>query len=240
MLPWNRPTCHTNGWLMREKAGNPIGPPLIQHLIPNATTLGPKFQHRVTPRSVKAQGQSGSYITASSLEMLSSRYSLTVYSLRMSARSIPSGSSSSRQQSSRSLAGGLGLPSSSTGIGIIIIGIIALMLQFGVFSSVTYRLGVLRTFRVAGLVFPVVYLFAPLLTILPMRSPPPLPADGVWLWICMIGLLFLQVTGRTFALPLMQVLTNNCSPHPSVLGSLHGVASSVSSGANSIGPVISS
>ena len=145
-----------------------------------------------------------------------------------------------RQQSSWSLAGGLGLPSSSTGIGISIIGIIGLTLQFGVFSPITYRLGVLRTFRVAGLVFPVVYLLAPLLTILPMRSPLPLPADGIWLWICMIGLLFLQVTGRTFALPLMQVLTNNCSPHPSVLGSLHGVASSVSSGANSIGPIISS
>ena len=145
-----------------------------------------------------------------------------------------------RQQSSWSLAGGLGLTPSSTGIGISIIGIIGLTLQFGVFSSITYRYGVLPTFCVAALVFPVVYLFAPLLTILPTRSLPSFPADGVWSWICMIGLLFLQVTGRTFALPLMQVLTNNCSPHPSVLGSLHGVASSVSSGANSIGPIISS
>lgn len=142
--------------------------------------------------------------------------------------------------SSPGLAGGLGLPSTSTGIGISIIGILGLTLQFGVFSSLTHRLGILPTFRAAGLVFPVVYMLAPLLTLLPMRSPPGFPAGGAWLWIGMIGILFLQVAARTFALPLMQVLTNNCSPHPSVLGSLHGVASSVSSGAFSIGPIISS
>ena len=145
-----------------------------------------------------------------------------------------------RPQSSLGLAGGLGLPSASTGIGLSIIGILGLTLQFGVFSTLTHRLGILPTFRTAGLLFPVVYLLAPLLTILPMRSPPPSPAGGVWLWLGMIGILFLQVAARTFALPLMQVLTNNCSPHPSVLGSLHGIASSVSSGANSIGPIISS
>ncbi|KAL8726530.1 MAG: hypothetical protein Q9166_006662 [cf. Caloplaca sp. 2 TL-2023] len=138
------------------------------------------------------------------------------------------------------LAGGLGLPSSSTGIGISIIGTFGLMLQFGVFPSVTHRLGVLQAFRTAGLIFPIVYILAPLLVLLPMRSPPPGPADGPWIWIGMTGLLFLQVVGRTFALPLMQVLTNNCSPHPSVLGSLHGIASSVSSGAFSVGPIISS
>lgn len=146
-------------------------------------------------------------------------------------------------QSSPGLAGGLGLPSASTGIGISIIGILGLTLQFGIFSSLTHRLGILPTFRAAGLVFPVVYVLAPLLALLPMnRSPPGFPAGGggAWLWIGMVGVLFLQVAARTFALPLMQVLTNNCSPHPSVLGSLHGVASSVSSGAFSIGPIISS
>lgn len=55
----------------------------------------------------------------------------------------------------------------------------------------------------------------------------------------MASLFFLQVTGRTFALPLMQVLTNNSSPHPIVLGSLHGIASNVSSGANSLDPIVS-
>ncbi|KAI4131410.1 MAG: hypothetical protein LQ338_001237 [Usnochroma carphineum] len=128
------------------------------------------------------------------------------------------------QVDSAVFAGGLGLSSSSTGLGISIIGYFGLTLQFGVFSSITHRLGVLPTLRAAGLIFPVVYIIAPSLVLLPMRSAPPHPADGAWIWIGMTGLLFLQVIGRTFALPLIQVLTNNCSPHPSVLGSLHGIA----------------
>lgn len=139
---------------------------------------------------------------------------------------------------SSGLAGGLGLSSASIGIGISMIGILGLTLQFGVFSSLTHKLGILPTFRAAGLVFPLVYVLAPLLTLLPIvRSG----GGTSWLlWTGMLGILFLQVAARTFALPLMQVLTNNCSPHPSVLGSLHGVASSVSSGAFSIGPMVSS
>lgn len=115
------------------------------------------------------------------------------------------------------------------------IGLLGLTLQFGVFSPLTHRLGILPTFRTAGLAFPIVYLLAPLLTIFPAGG-----GGGAWLWGGMTGVLSLQVAARTFALPLMQVLTNNCSPHPSVLGSLHGVAASVSSGAFSIGPIVSS
>lgn len=140
-----------------------------------------------------------------------------------------------RPQSSSGLAGGLGLPPASIGIGISMIGLLGLTLQFGVFSPLTHRLGILPTFRTAGLAFPIVYLLAPLLTIFPAGG-----GGGAWLWGGMTGVLSLQVAARTFALPLMQVLTNNCSPHPSVLGSLHGVAASVSSGAFSIGPIVSS
>ena len=32
------------------------------------------------------------------------------------------------------------------------------------------------------------------------------------------------------------ILINNCSPHPSVLGTVHGVAQSVGSGARTMGP----
>ncbi|CRK23486.1 hypothetical protein BN1708_018029, partial [Verticillium longisporum] len=46
------------------------------------------------------------------------------------------------------------------------------------------------------------------------------------------------VTGRTFALPGQTILVNNCAPHPSVLGTVHGLAQSVSSAARTIGPVL--
>lgn len=44
--------------------------------------------------------------------------------------------------------------------------------------------------------------------------------------------------GRTFALPANTILVNNCSPHPSVLGTVHGVAHSVSSFVRTVGPVL--
>ena len=55
-------------------------------------------------------------------------------------------------------------------------------------------------------------------------------------YIC--GVLFVQVTGRTFALPSQTILVNNCSPHPSVLGTVHGLGQSVSSAARTIGPMV--
>lgn len=50
--------------------------------------------------------------------------------------------------------------------------------------------------------------------------------------------LFVQVLARTFALPATTILINNCCPHPSVLGTIHGIGQSVSSGMRTIGPVL--
>jgi len=43
---------------------------------------------------------------------------------------------------------------------------------------------------------------------------------------------------RTFALPATIILLNNCSPHPSVLGTVHGIGQSVSSAFRTVGPVV--
>lgn len=51
-------------------------------------------------------------------------------------------------------------------------------------------------------------------------------------------MLFLQVAGRTFALPATTILVNNASPHPSVLGTMHGVAQSLSSAGRTVGPML--
>ncbi len=51
-------------------------------------------------------------------------------------------------------------------------------------------------------------------------------------------MLFIQVTGRTFALPATTILVNNASPHPSVLGTMHGIAQSMSSAARTLGPAL--
>lgn len=50
--------------------------------------------------------------------------------------------------------------------------------------------------------------------------------------------LFIQVLARTFAIPALNILLNNCSPHPSVLGTIHGIGQSVNAGSRSVGPVL--
>ena len=134
--------------------------------------------------------------------------------------------------------GGMGLPPSTIGFALSIIGAIGLCMQFGVYSRVTHRLGILSTYRYALLMFPVAYIMMPYLVMLPTRSTAPHPADGPGVWIGISFLLFIVVVGRTFSLPITQILVNNCSPHPSVLSSVHGLGQSVSAGARTLGPVI--
>jgi len=138
-----------------------------------------------------------------------------------------------------SFSGGLGLPPSTVGFAIGIIGVIGLSLQFGVYSRIIARLGVVNTFRLfTAITFPVVYLAAPYLAVVPTTSAPPAPANGPIVWIAIASLLFVQVLGRTFVLPITQILVNNCTPHPSALASVHGLASSITSGARTLGPVV--
>lgn len=138
-----------------------------------------------------------------------------------------------------SFTGGLGLPPPTIGFAIGIIGIIGLLFQFGVYSWITFRIGIVMAHRLALLLtFPIVYTFVPYLVVMPTKSPTPQPADGVWMWATIFALLTIQTFGRTFVLPITQILVNNCTPHPSVLGAVHGIGQSVSSGSRTLGPLI--
>ncbi|KAB8346287.1 hypothetical protein FH972_023331 [Carpinus fangiana] len=134
--------------------------------------------------------------------------------------------------------GGLGLPPPTIGMAIAIIGVFGLCMQFGVYSRVTHKLGVLPTFRLSNMFFPIAYTLAPLLVMLPTRSAAPHAADGPWMWVGICCLLAIQVTGRTFSLPITQILINNCTPHPSVLGTMHGIGTSVSAATRTFGPIL--
>lgn len=134
--------------------------------------------------------------------------------------------------------GGLGLSPAIIGTAIGIIGAMGLMMQFGVYSWITFRLGVIYAYRYALALFPLAYALAPFLALVPTRSESPHAADGPWIWIGICGLLLLIVTGRTFALPSSLILINNCTPHPSVLSTIHGIAQSVSAGCRTLGPLV--
>jgi MFS family permease len=135
--------------------------------------------------------------------------------------------------------GGLGMPPQSVGLATSILGIIGMLLQFTIYPSVNSFLGTIKSYQYFLCLFPLAYMFAPYVSLAPSSSPPPSQATGHWVWVSIIIVLFLQVTARTFTLPTSIILLNNCSPHPSVLGTVHGIGQSVSSAFRTIGPIFS-
>lgn len=126
-------------------------------------------------------------------------------------------------------AGGLGMPASTVGNATSILGVLGMLLQVVMYPPVHSRLGTLRSFRYFLVIFPVAYLLAPFLATLP---------QGSVLWVAIVMILFLHTSARTMTLPASIILLNNCSPHPSVLGTIHGLGQSVSAGFRTVGPIV--
>ncbi|KKA29370.1 hypothetical protein TD95_005336 [Thielaviopsis punctulata] len=134
--------------------------------------------------------------------------------------------------------GGLGLTPKDVGFAMGVIGMLGLPLQLLVYAPLSDRVGPLRALRGAVLCFPLAYLLIPYLAVIPSTSSAPHAKTGVAVWMGIVGVLVVQVLGRTFGLPSQTVLVNSCSPHPSVLGTIHGLGQSVSSGARTVGPML--
>lgn len=137
---------------------------------------------------------------------------------------------------SRIFTGGLGLQPREVGAAMAILGVIGFGLQLGLYPCLSAPLGTVRSWRFFLLSFPITYFLVPYLSLVPSSSPPPSPKDGIAVWVAMARVLALQVAGRTFVLPAQTILVNNCTPHPGVLGTVHGIGQSVSSFARTLGP----
>lgn len=126
--------------------------------------------------------------------------------------------------------GGFGLSTEQVGLATAIIGAIGLPLQILIYPSLNTRLGTLTAYK-SFLPFSIAaYVLLPFLVLLP---------DSNWLvWPSLTAIFALQVLSRTFALPSTVILVNNSSPSPRALGTIHGFAQSVSSGARTAGPVV--
>lgn len=146
--------------------------------------------------------------------------------------------STPRSENGAASAHGLGMPASRVGVATSFLGVLGMLLQLTLYPPISARLGTLRSFRWFLVGFPLAYFAAPLLAVLPSATLPPLPAGGFLVWAGIIIVLLLQVTARTFTLPASIILLNNCSPHPSVLGTVHGLGQSVSAGFRTVGPVV--
>lgn len=127
-------------------------------------------------------------------------------------------------------SGGLGLPPSRVGLATAIIGFIGLPLQIFLYPRVQSKLGTLTSFRVFLPFSPMAYILMPFLVTVP-RIP------GL-VWPTLTVVVGMQVLSRTFVLPAAIILVNNCVTDASILGTIHGVAQSISSAARTLGPFL--
>jgi hypothetical protein len=134
--------------------------------------------------------------------------------------------------------GGLALPPPRIGLALAILGFIGITLQIFVYPSLSHRLGTAKSYRIFLALFPLTYVLAPFLSRVYSPAKPPAGVTGPTIWLCITVVLFIQVLARTFALPCTAILINNVSPHPSVLGTVHGIGQSVSSGTRTLGPIV--
>lgn len=134
--------------------------------------------------------------------------------------------------------GGLGLPPARVGVALAILGIIGITLQVFLYPKLSHRLGTAKTYRIFLAFFPLTYMLVPFLSVVPSKASPPNGVSGPLIWISITSVLFVQVLARTFALPCATILINNNSPHPSVLGTVHGIGQSVSSLTRTFGPIM--
>jgi hypothetical protein len=137
-----------------------------------------------------------------------------------------------------SWTGGLALPPARIGSALAILGVVGISLQLLLYPKLSFRLGTVTSFRLSLCLFPLAYLLVPFLSLVPTTSTSPAAASGPLLWISIVIVLCIQVTARTFALPATAILINNACPHPSVLGTVHGLGQSASSAARTIGPLL--
>ncbi|KAM5443652.1 hypothetical protein MferCBS31731_001426 [Microsporum ferrugineum] len=122
---------------------------------------------------------------------------------------------------------GFGIDSQAIGILFTLNGIVGMVVQFFIFPPTAKRFGVLRCFKVTALMFPILYFLTPFLALF--------PTDGARQFATVI-LMAIKLSAVVFAFPSSIILLTNSAPSVRVLGTLNGVATSVSAIGRAIGP----
>ena len=131
--------------------------------------------------------------------------------------------------------GGIGMQPRDVGFAMSIIGAIGVFLQMAVYPMLNDRFGAVRVWQVALFIFPLVYIFAPFPSLVASANYPNGENALVWLAVCIVLLLF--IVGRTGVTPATTLLINDCTPHPSVRGTVHTAGTVVGNLSRSIFPV---
>jgi hypothetical protein len=145
----------------------------------------------------------------------------------------PHGENSINQAHLLAFTGGLGLGSKSIGIWLSVFGVGGILLQLFIYPRMQARFGKLGVFKISLVLFPIVYLLAPYLSLLPDTGP-----FSCTRWFGLAFIVWGQIMARTIAIPSTVILLTEAAPTKSVLGTVHGVGNMLASLARAVGPAV--
>lgn len=95
------------------------------------------------------------------------------------------------------------------------------------------RIGTLGVFKISLILFPLVYLFAPYLSLLPDAGP-----LSLLRWLGLGIIICGQIMARTMAIPSTVILLTEAAPAKNVLGTVHGAGNMLACLARAVGPAV--
>ncbi|KAF3051275.1 hypothetical protein E8E11_010716 [Didymella keratinophila] len=126
-------------------------------------------------------------------------------------------------------SGGFGIDSRRIGAMFTLFAVASTLFQFLLFPPLARNLGVLNCLRIAFLIYPVVFFVTPFVSLIP---------DHTAKEVVMIVLLIVRGLAGTFAFPTSTIMLTNSAASLQVLGTINGVATSVSAIGRASGPAI--
>ncbi|KAF2748550.1 MFS general substrate transporter [Sporormia fimetaria CBS 119925] len=126
-------------------------------------------------------------------------------------------------------AGGFGIGSRRIGVIFTVFSVTSMLCQFFVFPPLARRIGVLHCLRAAFFIFPAVFFVTPFVSLLPSQAAKE---------AAIVFLLVIRGFAGTIAWPTITILLTNSAGSLRVLGTLNGLATSVSAVGRAAGPAI--
>ncbi|KAL9115657.1 MAG: hypothetical protein Q9227_000025 [Pyrenula ochraceoflavens] len=127
-------------------------------------------------------------------------------------------------------AGGFGIDHSRIGLLFVLYGTFGMFIQFLVFPPFARKFGVLNCLRACGMTFPIVYFLTPFTALFSSAAA----KQGA-----MFALMLCKCWTVIFAFPCSTILLTNSAASLSILGTLNGVATSISALGRAAGPFLS-
>jgi hypothetical protein len=126
-------------------------------------------------------------------------------------------------------AGGFGIDSNRIGLLFMIYGIYGMVIQFAIFPPFARRFGVLNCLKGCSIAFPLVYLAQPFTALLPTDRTRQAAT---------LGLMSIKGFCAIFSFPCSTILLTNSASSLKILGTLNGVATSISAIGRAAGPAL--